>query len=54
MKAKKLKPNEPSLRDKLSEAFIKAFESDFDAHGVEVITQLPSKALRNMPRSQAA
>ena len=39
----KLKPNEPSARDKLSASFLKAFESDFETHGVEVIEQLREK-----------
>jgi len=40
----KLKGNEPSLRDKLSEAFLKAFEGDFEVNGVEVIKQLRLKS----------
>jgi len=44
MKPKKLKGNEPSLRDKLSQSFMKAFESDFETHGVEVIEQLRQKS----------
>jgi len=38
------KANEPSLRDKLSANFLKAFETDFDTHGVEVIEQLRQKS----------
>jgi len=44
MKAKKQKPAEPSLRDKLSQNFLRAFETDFDTHGVEVIKQLRQKS----------
>jgi hypothetical protein len=44
MKPKKQRGNEPSLRDKLSQNFLKAFESDFEANGVEVITQLRLKS----------
>jgi hypothetical protein len=40
----KLKANEPSLRDKLSQNFMKAFESDFETHGVKVIEQLRLKS----------
>jgi hypothetical protein len=40
MKPKKPKGNEPSLRDKLSQNFLKAFESDFEANGVEAIEKL--------------
>lgn len=42
--AKKNKSDEPSLRDKLSEAFLKAFESDFATNGVNVIEQLRMKS----------
>src|SRR5215468_4865008 len=41
---RKPKANEPSLRDKLSANFMKAFESDFETHGVEVIEQLRLKS----------
>lgn len=42
--AKKPKSStEPSLRDKLSEAFLKAFQADFETHGVEVIQEMRSK-----------
>src|SRR5262245_63919845 len=44
MKPKKQKPSEPSLRDKLSEAFLKAFEGDFEVNGVDVIKQLRLKS----------
>jgi hypothetical protein len=44
MKPKKPKGNEPSLRDKLSQNFLKAFESDFATNGVEVIRQLRLKS----------
>src|SRR5262245_1819757 len=42
MKPRKPK-NEPSLRDKLSANFMKAFEEDFSANGVGVIEQLREK-----------
>src|SRR5262245_20923441 len=41
--AQKAKGNEPSLRDKLSHNFLRAFEADFSTHGVEVIEQLRTK-----------
>jgi len=44
MKPKKQKSAEPSLRDKLSQNFLRAFETDFDTHGVEVIKQLRQKS----------
>jgi hypothetical protein len=37
---KSQKSTEPSLRDKLSENFLRAFESDFSVNGVEAITAL--------------
>src|SRR5262245_51905570 len=40
----KLRPNEPALRDKLSQNFLRAFESDFETHGVNVIEQLREKS----------
>jgi hypothetical protein len=43
MKARKPKSAEPSLRDKLSANFMRAFESDFETHGAEVIEQLRQK-----------
>src|SRR5215831_11503755 len=43
MKARKPKPSEPSPRDKLAAGFLKAFESDFETHGVEVIERLREK-----------
>jgi hypothetical protein len=44
MRSAKPKPSEPSLRDKLSESFLRAFESDFAANGVDVIQQLRQKS----------
>src|SRR5262249_34347384 len=44
MKARKPKNHEPSLRDKLSQNFLRAFESDFETHGVDVIEQLREKS----------
>jgi len=44
MKTRKPKTNEPSLRDKLSHNFLRAFESDFETHGVNVIEQLREKS----------
>src|SRR5262245_11364242 len=41
---KKPKANEPSLRDKLSANFLRAFESDFETNGVDVIKQLREKS----------
>jgi hypothetical protein len=35
---------EPSLRDKLSAAFLEAFEADFQIHGAGVIEALRSKS----------
>jgi hypothetical protein len=43
MKPRKPKPSEPSLRDKLSASFMKAFQADFEMYGVEVIEQLREK-----------
>src|SRR5215831_12470638 len=40
MKPKKPKPTEPSARDKLSAAFLKAFEADFENYGIEAIEKL--------------
>ena len=42
--AKKQKPAEPSLRDKLSENFMRAFEADFADNGVEAIKALREKS----------
>jgi hypothetical protein len=39
----KAKNIEPSLRDKLSASFMKAFENDFQLYGVEAIEQLREK-----------
>ena len=33
----------PNLRDRLSEAFLKAFESDFAMHGLDTIVRLREK-----------
>jgi hypothetical protein len=44
MKARKTKAGEPNLRDKLGDAFFKAFEADFEVHGVEVIQRLREKS----------
>jgi hypothetical protein len=41
---KKQKPNEPSLRDKLSENFMRAFEADFSEHGIDAIKALREKS----------
>ena len=47
MKAKKQKPSEPSVRDKLSASFLKAFQNDFENFCIEAIEKLreesPSK-----------
>src|SRR5262249_22529852 len=47
MKSKKLKGTEPSVRDKLSASFLKAFQNDFEINGIEAIEKLreesPSK-----------
>jgi len=40
MKLKKPKPTEPSVRDKLSAAFLKAFQNDFEINGIEAIEKL--------------
>ena len=40
MKPKKPKASEPSVRDKLSAAFLKAFQSDFESFGIEAIEKL--------------
>jgi len=42
--SKKQKPSEPSLRDKLSENFMRAFEADFAENGVEAIKSLREKS----------
>src|SRR5262245_17348764 len=44
MKPKKSKAAEPSLRDKLSANFMKAFEADFADNGVTVIEQLRQRS----------
>jgi hypothetical protein len=44
MKPRKTKTGEPSLRDRLSASFLRAFESDFEVHGVDVIEQMRQKA----------
>ena len=47
MKPTKLKPAEPSPRDKLSASFLKAFQNGFETYGVEAIEKMreenPSK-----------
>jgi hypothetical protein len=43
MKTKKSQNDEPSLREKLSEEVLRAFEADFSANGVAVIEQLRLK-----------
>jgi hypothetical protein len=40
MKPRKQKYGEPSLRDKLSESYLRAFEADFAANGVAAIEKL--------------
>ena len=40
MKPKKPKPTEPSVRDKLSASFLKAFQADFESYGIEAIEKL--------------
>jgi len=44
MKRKTKSPSEPSLRDKLSANFMKAFQSDFEAHGVAAIEALRAES----------
>lgn len=44
--------NKPSLRDKLSAAFLECFETDFAANGASVIEQLRNKSPTNTPKSQ--
>jgi hypothetical protein len=41
---KSSKANEPTTRDKLSASFLKAFQSDFDAYGVETIEKLRAES----------
>src|SRR5262245_39720581 len=41
---RKPKQSEPSLRDKLSQSFLKAFENDFADNGVAVIEALREKS----------
>ena len=41
---RKLKANEPSLRDKLSAAYLAALEADFEANGVNAIQVLREKS----------
>jgi hypothetical protein len=43
MKPRKSKTAEPSLRDKLSENFLRAFEADFSINGADVIVRLREK-----------
>jgi hypothetical protein len=40
MKPRKPKTSEPSLRDKLSAAYLEAFQKDFEANGIAVIEAL--------------
>jgi hypothetical protein len=47
MKALKPKALQPNLRDKLSESFLRAFESDFEIYGVNVIEQLRKSSKNN-------
>jgi hypothetical protein len=42
--ARKPKPAEPSLRDQLSENFLREFQSDFAANGADVIQRLRLKS----------
>ena len=44
MKPRKPKSAEPSLRDKLSAAYLEAFQADFAANGTAVIEQLRNKS----------
>ena len=44
MKPRKPKTSEPSLRDKLSAAYLEAFQKDFEANGTAVIEQLRNKS----------
>jgi len=44
MTRKAKKPQERTLRDKLSENFLRAFENDFAANGVAAIEQLRQKS----------
>src|SRR5262249_17213616 len=44
MRKPKNKPNEPSLRDKLSTAYLAALEADFEANGVNAIQELRTKS----------
>ena len=44
MKPRKPKTSEPSLRDKLSAAFLEAFQADFETNGVAAIEQLRLKS----------
>jgi hypothetical protein len=43
MKPRKSKIAEPSVRDKLGGTFLRAFQSDFEANGVDVIVRLREK-----------
>jgi hypothetical protein len=44
MKPRKTKATEPSLRDKLSAAFLEAFQADFEENGKAVIEALRNKS----------
>jgi hypothetical protein len=41
---KSSKANEPSIRDRLSASFLKAFQSDFETYGVETIEKLRAES----------
>jgi hypothetical protein len=43
MKPRKSKTAEPSLRDKLSENFLRTFQADFSINGADVIVRLREK-----------
>jgi len=43
VKPRKSKIAEPSVRDKLGGTFLRAFQSDFEANGVDVIVRLREK-----------
>jgi hypothetical protein len=43
MKPRKTKIAEPSVRDKLGGTFLRAFQSDFEANGVDIIVRLREK-----------
>jgi hypothetical protein len=43
VKPRKSKIAEPSVRDKLGGTFLRAFQSDFEANGVDVMVRLREK-----------